>query len=480
MANKTVLAIDLGAESGRVMAAHFDGQTIRMEEVQRFPNISALVRGTHYWDFVGLWQHIQQGIQKGKAQRPASLGLDTWGVDFGLLARDGSLLSNIVHYRDARTDGMMEAVFARVPRDEVFAQTGIQFMQLNTLYQLMSLVQAQSPLLDIADTFLTAPDVFNYWLTGEKVCEFSNATTTQLYNPLEGNWAYRLMDALGIPNRIFPTIVLPGTRLGAYEDIPVIAPACHDTGSAVAAVPAQTPHYAYLSSGTWSLLGLEVTQPVVNAAALKANVTNEGGVYGTFRLLKNVTGLWLLQQCRATWAAAGEAHDYAELTTMAEAAPALISFVDPDDPLFLHPGDYPAHIRAICQRTGQAVPEDKGAVVRCALESLALKYRYFLDKLTALSGKQVDVLHIIGGGAQNHLLCQMTADAIGKPVLAGPVEATALGNALVQFITLGEVSDISEGRRLVAASTQFAHYEPQHQTQWSDAYQRFSHLFAAQ
>ncbi|MEO8611805.1 MAG: rhamnulokinase family protein [Chloroflexota bacterium] len=477
MTNRTVLAVDLGAESGRVMAAHFDGETIRMEEVQRFPNSAVIVNGTRYWNFLSLWSHIQQGIHKGLAQHPASLGVDTWAIDFGLLDRNGNLLGNVVQYRDSRTDGMMDAVFKCVPKADVFAQTGIQFMQINTLYQLMSLVESQSPLLGVAETFLTVPDLLNYWLTGEKVCEFSNATTTQLYDPVKGNWADDLMARLNIPRKIFPAIVMPGTRLGTYEGVPVIAPATHDTGSAVAGVPATNDNYAYLSSGTWSLFGLETQHPTINAAALAANVTNEGGVYGTFRLLKNVMGLWLMQQCRAIWAEQGEDYDYGALTEMAKSAPALISLIDPDNPIFLPPGDHPAHVRELCKQSGQPVPDNKGAQVRCILESLAIKYRYVLDKLIGLTGQTVDVIHIIGGGSQNQLLCQMTADATGRLVLAGPVEATALGNALVQFITLGDLSNIGEAREVVARSSQLMRYEPQQQDLWNEAYERFISLW---
>jgi len=477
MAAKTVLAIDLGAESGRVMAAHLDGVSIYMEEVHRFPNISVVANHTRYWDFLGLWSHIQQGISKGHTHQPASLGVDTWAVDFGLLDRRGDLLGNVVHYRDARTDGMMEAVFTRVSKDEVFAQTGIQFMQINTLYQLMSLVEAQSPLLEIAETFLTVPDLLNYWLTGEKACEFTNATTTQMVNPLTGKWADDLMARLGIPRNIFPDLIPPGTQLGYYEGIPVIVPATHDTGSAVAGVPASGTNYAYLSSGTWSLFGLETNKPIINEPALEANLTNEGGVYSTFRLLKNVMGLWLLQQCRATWAAQGDDYEYTALTELARSAPPLTSLIDPDNPIFLPPGDHPLHIRELCRRTGQPVPETKAAVVRCVLESLAIKYRYVLDKLISLTGQNVDVVHIIGGGSQNQLLCQMTANATGRVVLAGPVEATALGNAAVQFITLGELSSIADARQIIAHSSQLVPYEPENDARWGDAYQRFLKLW---
>jgi rhamnulokinase len=473
MATKTVLAVDIGAESGRVLAIGYDGKRLHTEEVHRFPNPNYVVRGTRFWDFLQLWGNIQAGIERGKTLQPASLGIDTWAVDFALLDKKGDLLSNIIHYRDTRTDGMMDKVFARVPKREVFAQTGIQFMQLNTIYQLMSLVEADSPLLEVASTFLTAPDLLHYWLTGEKVCEFTNATTTQLYNPLKGDWAGDILDSLHIPRQIFPVVVAPGTHLGSYEGIDVIAPACHDTGSAVAGVPAQTEHYAYLSSGTWSLLGLEITRPIVNDAAFDANVTNEGGVYGTYRLLKNVMGLWLLQQCRAAWATEGHSYDYRTLSEMAAQARAFVSLIDPDDPVFLPPGNHPAHIRAFCSRTGQPVPDSMSATVRCIFESLALKYRYVLEKLIALTKLRVDVLHIIGGGSQNRLLCQMTADATGRVVLAGPVEATSLGNAIVQMITLGELANIGEARQLIARSSDLVRYEPENTATWDEAYQRF-------
>ena len=461
MATQSVLAVDLGAESGRVMAVHYDGNTLRLEELHRFPNTTVTVRGTLHWDLLRLWRDIQEGIAKGQALHPASIGVDTWAVDFGLLDAQGELIGNPVHYRDRRTDGMMEQVFARVPQAEVFEQTGIQFLPINTIYQLMSLVTRGSPQLAAAQTFLTIPDLLNYWLTGATVCEFTNATTTQLFNPRTGMWATDLIDALGLPPRIFPEVVPPGTRLGTYEGIPVIAPATHDTGSAVAAAPTQTAQYAYISSGTWSLVGLEVPEPIINAAALAANVTNEGGVYGTYRLLKNVMGLWIIQQCRATWQARGQAYSYAELTQLAGEAPPLRSFIDPNDPRFLPPGDLPHEVQAWCAEHGQPVPETPGAIIRCVLESLALAYRAVLETLQALSGRTVDVIHILGGGTQNELLCQMTANASGIPVLAGPIEATVIGNALVQLIALGELSNIAEGRQIVARMGGLKRYEPQ-------------------
>ncbi|GAB4580159.1 MAG: rhamnulokinase family protein [Anaerolineales bacterium] len=482
----TTLAIDLGAESGRVMAVHFNGHTLALEELHRFPNPSVTIHGTLHWDFLRLWSDIRAGIEKGKALKPVSLGVDTWGVDFGLLDAQGRLIGNPVHYRDKRTEGMMEKVFARVPRAEVFAQTGIQFMQINTLYQLMSLVG--SPQLSIAHTFLTAPDLLNYWLTGAKVCEFSNATTTQLFNPTTGTWATEMMTKLDIPTHIFPEIVAPGTRLGTYEGIPVIAPACHDTGSAVAAMPAlsrvvgnsvegpaQTPHAGYISSGTWSLAGLEIPHPILTPAALAANVTNEGGVNG-YRLLKNVMGLWIVQQCRAGWQAEGRAYTYAELAQLAETAQPFKAVINVNDPRFLSHGDHPARIRDFCAETGQPIPQTPGETIRTVLEGLALAYRDVFEKLTTLANQPLDVIHILGGGSQNALLNQMTADAIGKPVLAGPVEATVLGNALVQFLALGEIATLAEARQLIAQMDGMRYFAPNPSPVWNEAFEIYKHL----
>jgi rhamnulokinase len=477
MPGKTVLAVDIGAESGRVMAVHFDGQQLAMEELHRFLNISVTVKGTLHWDLLRLWGDIQAGIEKGRALNPASIGVDTWGVDFGLLDSQGSLIGNPVHYRDGRTTDMMPLAFSKVPRAEIFAQTGIQFIPINTLYQLLSLVEGQSPQLHIAETFLTVPDLLNYWLTGTKVCEFSNATTTQLFNPTTGTWATEIMAKLGIPSHIFPEIVPPGTRLGRYGGIPVTAPACHDTGSAVASVPTQNPDFAYISSGTWSLVGLEVEQPILTPDALAANVTNEGGVYGTYRLLKNVMGLWILQQCRATWVAAAQAYTYAELVDMAAQAEPLTAIINPNDPIFLRPGNHPQHIRDWCRRTNQPVPETPGAVVRCILESLALAYREVLEQVAAVGSQQVSVIHIVGGGSQNQLLNQMTANATRLPVVAGPIEATVIGNALVQLIALGEIEDLSQARQIAGSSADLKRYEPEGSTDaWDEASGRFQTL----
>ncbi len=477
MATKTVLAVDLGAESGRVMSVQFDGMALTLNEINRFPNKPVFVRDTLHWNVLDLWQNITAGIEAGKVHQPAGVGVDTWGVDFALLDSQGSLISLPVHYRDRRTDGMPEKVFAKVPRTKIFEQTGIQIMQINTLYQLASMVEAKSPLLDIADTFLTMPDLLNYWLSGAKVGEYSNATTTQMFNTSTGEWAIDILKQLDIPVDILPEIVQPGTRLGnKYDGIPVIAPACHDTGSAVAAIPASSPNFGYISSGTWSLAGIEAPSPIVTPEAAEANITNEGGVFGTIRLLKNLTGLWIVQQCRATWHEQGQTYSYAELVEQARQAVPLTAIINPNDPIFLPPGDHPAHVRSLCEKTNQPIPQYPGEVIRVVLESLALAYRDVFEKLEAVSGQSIDVIHIIGGGSQNELLNQMTADATGKPVLAGPVEATVTGNALMQLISLGELGGLAEARQVVANMAGMKRYEPAQSTEWELAFEQYKTL----
>jgi rhamnulokinase len=480
----TFLAIDLGAESGRALAGHFDGRRLQILEVHRFPNGPVSLPDGLHWDVLRLWSEIKCGIALAAQECGdlASVGLDTWGVDFGLLDRSGALLGNPYHYRDSRTDGIMDEAFRCVGREEIFERTGIQFMQFNSLYQLLSMVVSGSPRLEVAEKFLTMPDLFNYWLTGRKVCEFSNATTSQCYDPRARDWARSMLEQLGIPTRIFPEIVPPGTVLDdllpqVAEEVgvrvPIIAPACHDTGSAVAAVPATGVDFAYISSGTWSLMGAELAEPVINADSLTYNFTNEGGVGGTFRFLKNVSGLWLVQESRRTWASRGESLSYDDLTQMAAEAEPLRAVVDPDDGDFLKPGDIPARICAFCERTGQPVPESKGAIVRCALESLALKYRWTLERLEEMLVRRLEPIHIFGGGAQNRLLNQFTADATGRRVVAGPIEATAIGNVLVQMMAMGHVASLAEGRQIVCTSFDVETYDPQGGAEWEEAYGRF-------
>lgn len=457
------------------MEVHFDGHRLEQTEVHRFPNIPVYVRHTLYWDILSLWHEIQTGI--GKVPDGAcSVGIDAWGVDFALLDRDGNLLGNPVHYRDSRTEGMVDWVFDRVPRTTVFERTGIQVMPLNTLFQLASLVKNKSPLLELAAMYLSVPDLLTYWLSGAKGCEFTHATTTQLYNPRQHDWDRETMAALGIPAHIFPEIISPGCRRGEHQGIPVIATASHDTASAVVAVPTVTPHFAYLSSGTWSLLGLEVTQPIINENAEAANVTNEGGFGSTYRFLKNVAGLWIVQQCRATWANQGTAYPYDQLTALAGEAVPFRSLIDPDDLGFLAPGDMPSRIRAFCRQTGQPEPESVGQIVRTVFESLALKYRLVLDKLVDLANKPVDRLNIIGGGGRNTLLCQMTADATGREVVVGPYEATALGNAIVQLITLSEMDNLAQAREILSRSQETVPYHPEQTKAWDEALRRFRDL----
>lgn len=470
-----VVAVDLGAESGRVIKLCLDNERLDYQEVHRFANVPVRIHHTLHWDILRLWQDILTGIEAAGSSIN-SIGIDSWGVDFGLLDHDGNLLANPVHYRDARTDGMMEWVFGRVPRRTVFERTGIQFMQLNTLYQLASLVKNNSPLLKVAKTYLSIPDLLNNWLCGSRACEFTHATTTQMVNPRTGDWDRDLLAKIGLPTEIFPEIVPPGTRLGEFNGIPVIAPATHDTGSAVVAVPTTTKNFAYLSSGTWSLLGLELQEPVITDATYHANVTNEGGAYGTFRFLKNVVGLWIAQQCRATWQAEGTPYSYDQLTQEAADAEPFRSYIDPDDQLFLPHGDMPSRVREYCQRTGQLVPETVGQIMRTVFESLAMKYRVELDCLTEMSGKQVDRLHIIGGGGRNKLLSQMTANVTGREIVVGPFEATALGNGIVQLITLGALDNVVQAREILSRTQETFTYEPQEVNIWEEQYQRFREL----
>ncbi|MBN1563992.1 MAG: rhamnulokinase [Anaerolineae bacterium] len=479
MSKQHVISVDLGASSGRVMEVSFDGQRFDQIEAHRFPNTPVEVRGTLYWDVLRLWHEITAGINK-VTSGAMSVGVDTWGVDFGLLDAQGKLIANPVHYRDARTDGMFDWIFERVPRRTVFERTGIQFQFFNTSLQLASLVRDQSPWLDRAETLLLMPDLIEYWLSGEKSCEFTNVTTTQIFNPHTQNWDYETLHALGVPTAMLPQIVPAGTVKGEYQGdssgMKVIAPATHDTGSAVVAVPTTTKNYAYLSSGTWSLIGLELPEPVITDASYANNVTNEGGVYGTYRFLKNVAGLWLSQQCEATWKAEGADYSYQELTAKAQEAEPFRSLLDPDDDLFIAPGDMPARIRAYCRRTSQPEPETVGQTMRAIYESLALKYRLSLDCMSELSGRSIDRLHIIGGGARNALLNQMAADCLNREVVAGPYEATALGNAIVQFITLGIIDDVAQARDILSKSIETVHYEPQPSAAWDDAYGRYQAL----
>ncbi len=479
-------AIDLGAESGRVILGTVSDSKLELADLHRFPNGPIRTLDELHWDVLRLWSEMKQGVGMA-AQRASGLrgiGLDTWGVDFGLFARGGALLGNPFHYRDARTNGILDKAFGIVPRKEIFEHTGIQFMQFNSVFQLLAMKLANSPLLDAAETFLMMPDLFNFWFTGRKCCEFTNATTTQAYDPRVGGWAKPLIEKLGIPTTIFPEIVAAGTVLGpvckavreeiAIDQVPVIAPATHDTGAAVAAVPAvgDAP-WVFLSSGTWSLMGMEVSEPIINEKSLTYNFTNEGGVSGTFRFLKNIMGLWLVQECRRTWQRAGQDYSYAQLTEMAAAARPFLAIIDPDDASFLAPGDMPARITEFCRKTGQSAPSTPGETVRVCLESLALTYRQTLERIEACTGKRAEVIHIVGGGTQNKQLCQWAADATGRTVVAGPIEATAAGNVAVQAVATGVLADLQAARRLIRQSFELVTYPAKDTARWEEAYQKF-------
>jgi rhamnulokinase len=498
------LAFDLGAESGRAILGQIENGRIALRELHRFQNRMVPLHGHLYWDLLHLFAEIQHALQLAGREKIAlaGIGVDTWGVDFGLLDRDGNLLANPVAYRDHRTDGMMEKVFAKLPREEIYRLTGIQLMQINTLFQLYALVEAKSPLLQIAQRLLFIPDLINFMLTGRQVSEFTFATTSQLFNLTTRSWADQIFAKLGLPRHLMADIIEPGTPIGELRRdlanasglgaVPVIAVACHDTGSAVAAVPAamtesaihnpqseiQNPqsNWAYLSSGTWSLMGVEARAPVINARSLEMNFTNEGGVAGTIRLLKNIMGLWLLQECRRQWSREGKDFTYEQLMSLAETATPFRSLVNPDDPAFLHPENMPQAIAEFCRRTGQPVPQSEGEFVRGILESLALQYCRVMEMTEELQGKKIEALHVVGGGSQNALLNQFTAAALGKPVLAGPVEATALGNVAVQAIALGEFKNISEARQAVRNSFAIQEFHPQAPAVWDEAYQHFIKL----
>ncbi|MBM4073459.1 MAG: rhamnulokinase [Planctomycetes bacterium] len=486
--SKHILAFDLGAESGRGLVGSFDGDKLRLDVVHRFPNGPVQTLDTLHWDVLRLFGEMLQGMRKAAVESGpiASVGIDTWGVDFALLGRDGSLLGNPRNYRDPHTEGIMEPAFARVGREDIYRQTGIQFMRFNTLFQLLALQRDRSPLLDAAETMLLIPDLFHYWLTGVKANEFTDASTSQMIDPHGRGWARELVRSFGLPERLLGTIVPPGTVLGPLRtsvataagivSVPVIAPATHDTASAVAAVPARGNAWAYISSGTWSLMGAELPSPLVSDKALAFNFTNEGGVCGTTRLLKNVMGLWLVQECRRAWERDGHTYSYEELMHLAEAAPPFVSVVDPDDAGFILPASMPAALADYCRRTGQPVPQEPGAVIRCTLESLALRYRWVLDRLEELTGQRLEVIHIVGGGSQNSVLNQFTADACNRPVVAGPVEATAIGNVLMQAIGLGLLKSLADGRDVVRRSFEVRTFEPRQPERWQQAYERFVRL----
>ncbi len=471
MSHGMFAAVDLGASNGRVMVGRVGPDTLDLVEAHRFPNVPVRVAGTLHWDILGLYRGVLDGLRAaGRAHGPlTSIGVDGWGVDYGLLDADGALLANPVHYRDTRTDGLLDQVLEKIDAAELYAATGVQFMPINTLYQLVA--ELGTARLEAARTLLLVPDLVTYWLTGGIGAETTNASTTQLYDVRAHAWSYDLIRRLGIPERLFPPLRRPGDPCGTLRTevaeetslpgaTPVTAVGSHDTASAVVGVPATGERFAYISCGTWSLVGVELTAPVLTPASRRANFTNEVGVDGTIRYLRNVMGLWLLQESLRAWDRAGLPADLDTLLAAAARARPFTAVVNPDDPEFLPPGDMPARIAAHCRRTGQPVPADPGETVRCILESLALAYRAAVHDAMRLSGRDVDVVHVVGGGSRNALLCQLTADACQLPVVAGPVEAAALGNVLVQARAAGVVSDLPAMRGLIAHTQPVRRYEP--------------------
>ena len=473
---KKFIAIDIGAETGRVIV----GDVSKMEIIYRFPNHLVRVKDSIFWDILGIFNEIKKGLKKAFEKYPnqiVSIGIDTWGVDYVLLDDDGDLLGNPYHYRDKRTDNIMEEVFKIIPKKEIFTESGIQFMQINTIYQLYSFAKNKPQVFGNAKYFLTIPDLLNYWLTGIIKNEYSIATTTQLYNPIKKDWSTKILDKLGFKKEIFGEIIMPGTKIGkllpaiareigADSKVVIIAPACHDTGSAVAAVPVEdNTNYAYISSGTWSLLGIETPEPIINEMSFKYNFTNEGSADGGFRFLKNVTGFWIIQECKKFWDEKVKSYSYNELTEIAlKYGPANFR-IDPDDSKFLKPGliddNMPDRIKTYCQETGQKVPESPAEITRGIIESLADKYTKTIKMIEEITGKSIKEIYIIGGGSRNSLLCKMVANTTGLSVFAGPVEATAIGNLMIQAKSMGQIKSIAEGRKIIKKFFDIKKYLPE-------------------
>jgi rhamnulokinase len=489
MAKKVYLAVDLGAESGRVMAGIWNGKKLQLEEINRFPNGAVALGETIRWDVMRLWAEIQNGLAlagKKFGKQIVSVGADTWGVDFVLLNKQDEILGQPYHYRDVRTRGALERTFKKVPRAEIFAQSGLQFMELNSLYQLLAWKEYSPAILDAADTLLFMPDFLHWAMCGAKRAEFTIASTSQFVHPLKRDWSLPLLKKLGLPTHFLPKIVPPGTTLGKFRKsladrtglagVKVVAPPSHDTASAVAGVPTANTgkaNWAYISSGTWSLMGVEVKKAALSPRALELNMTNEGGIDGTYRLLKNIMGLWLVQQCKRSFDAVGKKYEYAQLAAMAAKAKPLRSIVNLNDPRFLNPPDMPKAIQECCRETRQPVPTSEGQLVRCCYESLVLKYREVLGALEDLTGERIERIHIVGGGSQNRILSQFAADSCQRPVVTGPVEATAIGNLLTQIKADGELASLAEMRDVVRVSSQVQTYEP---SAWDEAADRFAEL----
>ena len=482
------LAFDLGASSGKAVAGRFDGRRLQVQEVHRFRNDPVRVSGRLHWDILRLLHEIKQGIAAAGTAglgEIESLAVDAWGCDIGLLDRHGELIGNPIHYRDELTRGAMEKVLQIVPRTEIFARTGCQFMPINTLYQLFALRQARADTLERAATLLLIPDLVRFFLTGEATSEATIASTTQFLSIATRDWERELLARLDLPTHLLTTVVAPATSAGRLlpevageigcTAVPVPAVAGHDTASAVAAVPAEG-RFAFLSSGTWSLLGTELERPIVDERALAWNFANEGGIGGTYRLLRNITGLWLVEGCRRAWERQGRWPGYEAMAAATLEAPAFQATIDPNDPSFLNPVDMPDAIAAFCRATDQTPPDSPGSVMRCVLESLALAYRLALERVEALTGYRFPGLHVVGGGTRNDALLQFTAEAIGRPVWSGPTDATAIGNLLGQLTASGRIASVREGRALVRESFPIRTFEPQAREEWDEAFHRFQAL----
>ena len=490
MAERKMLAIDLGASSGRGIVGAFDGERLTLRENHRFSNDPVNLCGRLYWDILRIFHEIKLSVQKTVLDGDAvsSIGIDTWGVDYGLLDRAGRLLSNPVHYRDTRTEGAQELVSRTVPAEELYRVAGIQTLNFNTVYQLAVEREEAPEKLAQAERMLNIPDLLNYFLTGRMANEYTILSTGALLDAKKRDYAWELLDRLGIPRRLFGDVTAPGTDLGALlpqvqgetgkTDAHVLTVASHDTASAVIAVPSEEKDFLYISSGTWSLMGTELSDPLINAESRAANFTNEGGACGTVRFLKNIMGLWIIQESRRQWRREGKDYSFAQMEAWAKESTPFRSLIDVDDSDFATPGDMPEKIRAYCRRTAQPVPESVGEVVRCIYESLALKYRSVAERVMELMGRRARVIHVVGGGTKDRFLSQLTADACGIPVCAGPEEATAIGNLMMQLMAAGEVSDLGQARRVVAASFETKQYLPTaDRNMWDEAYGRIRTLY---
>ena len=490
MAERKMLAIDLGASSGRGIVGAFDGERLTLRENHRFSNDPVNLCGRLYWDILRIFHEIKLSVQKTVLDGDAvsSIGIDTWGVDYGLLDRAGRLLSNPVHYRDTRTEGAQELVSRTVPAEELYRVAGIQTLNFNTVYQLAVEREEAPEKLAQAERMLNIPDLLNYFLTGRMANEYTILSTGALLDAKKRDYAWELLDRLGIPRRLFGDVTAPGTDLGTLlpqvqgetgkTDAHVLTVASHDTASAVIAVPSEEKDFLYISSGTWSLMGTELSDPLINAESRAANFTNEGGACGTVRFLKNIMGLWIIQESRRQWRRDGKDYSFAQMEAWAKESTPFRSLIDVDDSDFATPGDMPEKIRAYCKRTAQPVPESVGEVVRCIYESLALKYRSVAERVMELMGRRARVIHVVGGGTKDRFLSQLTADACGIPVCAGPEEATAIGNLMMQLMAAGEVSDLGQARRVVAASFETKQYLPTaDRNMWDEAYGRIRTLY---